>query len=189
MGGPVVSPTPHARSSVTTRPSTSSAASGHSRLRPLQLPTAFVQLASLVYSDEKPPTWQLIAELFHILLELSPTPAPLVPPTPAFYRMGHSGAASTSTLVMSPVPESALTLPHPHTTAFSLLRAILFTPKPAPTESFSAPVDPHAFIQSLHTCRNWATYAGTTFWVSCHPNNTIWKLVNVDINFVEAQVG
>jgi hypothetical protein len=84
-------------------------------------PRPFVQLASLMYSDKKPgdvPTRQLIVELFHILLELYPTPAPLLPPTPGFYGMGRSRAGSTSTLVMSPVPESAPTLPHPHTTAF-----------------------------------------------------------------------
>lgn len=159
-------------------------------------PRPFVQLASLMYSDKKPgdvPTRQLIVELFHILLELYPTPAPLLPPTPGFYRMGHSRAGSTSTLVMSPVPESAPTLPLPHTTAFSLLRAILLTPKPAPTESLSAPVDPHAFIQSLHTPRIYKVYLQELsdvcrdyFWVFCHPNNTIWKLDDVDINLVEA---
>jgi len=159
-------------------------------------PRPFVQLASLMYSDKKPgdvPTRQLIVELFHILLELYPTPAPLLPPTPGFYRMGHSRAGSTSTLVMSPVPESAPTLPHPHTTAFSLLRAILLTPKPAPTESLSAPVDPHAFIQSLHTPRIYKVYLQELsdvcrdyFWVFCHPSNAIWKLDDVDINLVEA---
>ena len=102
------------------------------------------------------------AEMFHTLLELSPTPTPLLPPTPAFYYMGHPHAVSTSTHVMSPVLEAAPTFPHPHTTAFSFVRAILLTPKPAPTESPSAPVDPHAFIQSLHTpriCFRFVTYA------------------------------
>ena len=67
-------------------------------------PPPFVQLASLMYSDKKLGdmlTRQLIAEMFHILLELSPTPARLLAPTPALYRMGHSCAVSTSTLVMS----------------------------------------------------------------------------------------
>ena len=90
------------------------------------------------------------------------------------------------------VSSSAPTVPHPHATAFSLLRAILLTPKPAPTESLSAPVDPHAFIQSLHTPRIYKVYLQELsdvcrdyFWDFCHPKNTIWKLGDVDINLVE----
>jgi len=117
-----------ARNSETTQFSTSVlVASTYSRPRrlgasPTFQPRPFDQLESLVYSDKKPgdaSTRQLIVKSFHIPLKLYPTPAPLLPLTPGSYRMGHSRTGSTSTLIMSPVPESAPTLPHLHTTAFS----------------------------------------------------------------------
>ena len=113
-------------------------------------PRPFIQLASLMYSDKKPrdvPTRQLIAELFHILLELYPTPGPLLPPITCTLPYGPRSCSVDLDGCHAP------TLPQPHTTAFSLLRAIILTPKLAPTECLSAKVDPHAFIQSLDTPR------------------------------------
>ena len=112
-------------------------------LRPaLQLSTA-IQLASLMYSDKKlgdVPTRQVIAELSHILFELYPIPAPLLPLTPTV--MATLAPRRPRHLSRLQSPESQSTLPHPYTTAFSLLRSILFTPKPAATESLSTPVGP-----------------------------------------------
>ncbi|KAG8895740.1 hypothetical protein FRB99_000375, partial [Tulasnella sp. 403] len=74
-------------------------------------------------------------------------------------------------------------LPAPHSSIFSLIRAILLTPKPAPCDSPSIPVDPRAFIASLHLPRIYKTYLQEMadvrreyFWIFCHPNNTIWDL-------------
>jgi hypothetical protein len=84
------------------------------------------------------------------------------------------------------------TLPAPHTTLFGLMRALLLTPAPLPSECPSAPISPHAFIESLRTPRIYKTYLQELsdvcrdyFWVFCHPGNTIWPLAKVDEAKVE----
>ncbi|QRV90145.1 GTPase-binding protein rid1 [Ceratobasidium sp. AG-Ba] len=142
------------------------------------VPTPFVQLVSLLYSDKKPGdicSRQLIVDMLLILFEIYPSAPPSVPPRPG------SAAGRTAT------PPPQYTLPAPHTTLYSLIRALLLTPAPLPSESPSAPVSPHAFIQSLHTPRIYKTYLQELsdvcrdyFWVFCHPQNTIWLLAKVD---------
>ena len=137
---------------------------------------------SLLYSDKKPgevATRQLIVELLLILFELyPPTSVPIKNPN----RPGMQGSSRAP----NPAP-STPTLPPPHTTFFSLIRALLLTPPPPPTESPASPVSPHAFIASLHTPRIFKTYLQELsdicrdyFWVFCHPNNTLWNLVDTD---------
>lgn len=138
-------------------------------------PTPFVQLVSLLYSDKKPGdvgTRQLIVELLLILFEVYPQDAP-------------SSSDSTDS-------SSSAQLPSPHTTFYSLIRALILTPAPAATESPASPVSPHAFIASLHTPRIYKTYLQELsdicrdyFWVFCHPNNTLWSLGDVDEGKVE----
>ena len=150
-------------------------------------PTPFVQLVSLLYSDKKPgevATRQLIVELLLILFELYP---PTSVPTKNPNRPGMQGSSRVS----SPAPNTP-TLPPPHTTFFSLIRALLLTPAPPPTESPASPVSPHAFIASLHTPRIFKTYLQELsdicrdyFWVFCHPNNTLWNLADTDEGKVE----
>lgn len=145
-------------------------------------PTPFVQLVSLLYSDKKPgevATRQLIVELLLILFDLYPSNAPSSKST------GHSDARGSP-------QSSSPTLPSPHTTFYSLIRALLLTPAPPPTESPAAPVSPHAFISSLHTPRIFKVYLQELsdicrdyFWVFCHPNNTLWNLNDVDEAKVE----
>jgi hypothetical protein len=73
-----------------------------------------------------------------------------------------------------------------------LIRALLLTPAPPPSESPASPVSPHAFIESLHRPRIYKTYLQELsdvcrdyFWVFCHPNNTVWNLEEVDEGKVE----
>src|ERR1700722_15617536 len=90
-------------------------------------PTPFVQLMSLLYSDKKPgdvATRQLIVELLLLLFELyPPSSLPSHSATPRF----RSYEASTL-----PATTHHIYLPSPHTTLFSLLRALLLTPAPPP---------------------------------------------------------
>ncbi|KAG8681233.1 hypothetical protein FRC08_015771 [Ceratobasidium sp. 394] len=154
-------------------------------------PTPFVQLMSLLYSDKKPGdicSRQLMVELILILFEIYPPP-PRPTPTPAHTR---TNSTSSPLLPSAPTPTPQYTLPAPHTTLYSLIRALLLTPAPLPSESPSAPVSPHAFIQSLHTQRIYKTYLQELsdvcrdyFWVFCHPANTIWALARVDEEKVE----
>ncbi|CAE7176245.1 unnamed protein product [Rhizoctonia solani] len=148
-------------------------------------PTPFVQLISLLYSDKKPGdicSRQLIVELLLILFEIYPSPT-----------RGRSNSSSTGTpLAAPPSPPPQYTLPAPHTTLYSLIRALLLTPAPLPSECPSAPVSPHAFIESLRTPRIYKTYLQELsdvcrdyFWVFCHPGNTIWLLSKVDEAKVE----
>lgn len=72
------------------------------------------------------------------------------------------------------------------------MRALLLTPRPAPSESPAAPVAPHAFIASLQTPRIYKNYLGEVadicrdyFWVFCHPQNAIWDLGVTDEAKVE----
>lgn len=148
-------------------------------------PTPFVQLISLLYSDKKPgdvATRQLIVDLLLILFEIYPTSS-LPSSGGRLRREAWESSGSSSNVV---------TLPVPHKTLFSLIRALLLTPAPPPTESPAAPVSPHAFIETLHRPRIYKSYLQELsdvcrdyFWVFCHPNNTVWNLSEVDERKVE----
>ncbi|KAH7884372.1 armadillo-type protein [Phlebopus sp. FC_14] len=148
-------------------------------------PTPFVQLVSLLYSDKKPgdvASRQLIVELLLILFDIYPSSS--LPATGGRPRR-EAWESSTS-------PSNVITLPAPHKTFFSLIRALLLTPAPPPTESPAAPVSPHAFIESLHRPRVYKSYLRELsdvcrdyFWVFCHPNNPVWNLAEVDEGRVE----
>jgi hypothetical protein len=161
-------------------------------------PTPFAQLVALLYSDKKPgevATRQLIVELLLLLFDLYPPSS--LPATGAKAVNGSllSGRArpreaweSQSSVVTS----NLITLPAPHKNFFSLVRALLLTPAPPPSESPGMPVSPHAFIESLHLPRIYKTYLQELsdicrdyFWVFCHPNNTIWVLSETNENSVE----
>ncbi|KAG5635721.1 hypothetical protein H0H81_010299 [Sphagnurus paluster] len=161
-------------------------------------PTPFVQLVALLYSDKKPgevATRQLIVDLLLILFELYPSYS-----LPSFGNSAYSSATGRARprreaweSETSPAGSSKLiTLPPPHKTLFSLIRALLLTPAPPPSESPAAPISPHAFIESLHLPRIYKTYLQELsdicrdyFWVFCHPNNTIWVLAETDEGKVE----
>lgn len=148
-------------------------------------PTPFVQLISLLYSDKKPgdvATRQLIVELLLILFEIYPASS-LPSSGGRLRREAWESSGSSSNII---------TLPVPHKNFFSLIRAVLLTPAPPPTESPAAPVSPHAFIESLHRPRIYKSYLQELsdvcrdyFWVFCHPNNTVWNLSEVDEGKVE----
>ena len=148
-------------------------------------PTPFVQLISLLYSDKKPgdvATRQLIVELLLILFEVYPASS-LPSSGGRVRREAWEPSGSSSNVVTFPVP---------HKNFFSLIRALLLTPAPPPTESPACPVSPHAFIESLHRPRIYKSYLQELsdvcrdyFWVFCHPNNTIWNLLEVDEGKVE----
>ncbi|KAG0706746.1 armadillo-type protein [Suillus ampliporus] len=149
-------------------------------------PTPFVQLVSLLYSDKKPgevATRQLIVELLLILFELYPSSSlPSTGSRPRREAWEPEGRSSSS----------LITLPAPHKNFYSLIRALLLTPAPPPTESPASPVSPHAFIESLHRPRIYKSYLQELsdvcrdyFWVFCHPNNTVWNLAEVDEDKVE----
>ncbi|KAJ8503524.1 hypothetical protein ONZ45_g10778 [Pleurotus djamor] len=150
-------------------------------------PTPFVQLMSLLYSDKKPgdvATRQLMVDLLLILFDLYP-PSSLPAMSGAPRREAWD---STADLAQSNV----ITLPAPHRNIFSLIRALLLTPAPPPSESPASPISPHAFIENLHKPRIYKTYllelsavCRDYFWVFCHPNNTIWILHEVDEGKVE----
>ncbi|KAI6024842.1 armadillo-type protein [Pisolithus microcarpus] len=147
-------------------------------------PTPYVQLVSLLYSDKKPgdvATRQLIVELLLILFEIYPSSS-----------LPSSGGRPRQEPWESGIPSNVISLPVPHKNLFSLVRALLLTPAPPPTESPAAPVSPHAFIESLHRPRIYKTYLQELsdvcrdyFWVFCHPNNTVWNLAEVDESKVE----
>ncbi|KAG5339822.1 hypothetical protein C0989_003504 [Termitomyces sp. Mn162] len=156
-------------------------------------PTPFAQLVSLLYSDKKPgdvATRQLIADLLLILFELYPASS-----LPSFAKGSSPGRARREAWETDSPPASSsklITLPSPHRNLFSLIRALLLTPAPPPSESPAAPVSPHAFIESLHLPRIYKTYLQELsdicrdyFWVFCHPNNTIWMLPETDEAKVE----
>ncbi|KAF8896485.1 armadillo-type protein [Infundibulicybe gibba] len=159
-------------------------------------PTPFVQLVALLYSDKKPgevATRQLIVDLLLILFELYPSSS-----LPAMVAGNSSSGRSRprreawETESTAPASSNLITLPAPHKTFYSLIRALLLTPAPPPSESPAAPVSPHAFIESLHRPRIYKTYLQELsdvcrdyFWVFCHPNNTIWVLSETDEGKVE----
>ncbi|PSS36748.1 hypothetical protein PHLCEN_2v1379 [Hermanssonia centrifuga] len=168
-------------------------------------PTPFTQLISLLYSDKKPGdigTRQLMIELIQILFELYPPSSlpsagsPLLH-TQSTVHISHNHARQTPwhntvTGGTLPQPSSLITLPAPHSTVFSLIRALLLIPAPPPSEDPHIPVSPHAFIEELHIPRIYKTYLQELndicrdyFWVFCHPNNTIWDLNETDEGKVE----
>ena len=153
-------------------------------------PSPFSQLFTLIYSDKKPgevATRHLIVEIIQLLFELFPPGSrPSLNESElrrALWDDQDPFAASSDTLV---------TLPHPHKSVFALFRSLLLTPAPRPTEAPEVPVTPHEFIDSLHKPRIYKAYLQELneicrdyFWVFCHPNNTIWNLVECDENKVE----
>ncbi|KAJ6520877.1 armadillo-type protein [Mycena vulgaris] len=153
-------------------------------------PTPFVQLVALLYSDKKPgevATRQLIVDLLLILFELYPSSS-----LPALGGRPHPRREAWETASTAPASSNLITLPAPHKSFFALIRALLLTPAPPPSESPAAPISPHAFIESLHRPRIYKTYLQELsdvcrdyFWVFCHPNNTIWILSETDEGRVE----
>ncbi|KAJ6624077.1 armadillo-type protein [Mycena sp. CBHHK59/15] len=153
-------------------------------------PTPFVQLVALLYSDKKPgevATRQLIVDLLIILFELYPTSS-----LPSLGSRTYPRREAWETASTTPTSSNLITLPAPHKSFYSLIRALLLTPAPPPSESPAAPISPHAFIESLHRPRIYKTYLQELsdvcrdyFWVFCHPNNTIWILSETDEGRVE----
>ncbi|KIY43968.1 hypothetical protein FISHEDRAFT_52044 [Fistulina hepatica ATCC 64428] len=150
-------------------------------------PTPFDKLVALLYSDKRPgdiSTRQLIVELLLILFDLYPASA----------LPGVGAVRSPRREIWDVVSTSSnvITLPSPHRTFYSLIRALLLTPAPPPAEAPGVPISPHAFIESLHQPRIYKTYLQELsdvcrdyFWVFCHPNNTIWILSKIDEARVE----
>jgi hypothetical protein len=147
-------------------------------------PTPFVQLVSLLYSDKKPgdvATRQLIVDLLIILFDLYPPSS-----------LPSIGSVPPRREVWETAPRHTITLPHPHQTLYSLLRALLLTPAPRAAEAPEVPLSAHEFIDALHRPRIYKSYLQELsdicrdyFWVFCHPNNTIWVLADVDEARVE----
>ncbi|KAG9002492.1 hypothetical protein FRB90_011374 [Tulasnella sp. 427] len=164
-------------------------------------PTPFAQLVRLLYSDKKPgdiASRQLIVDLILILYELYS--GPRQPADTGAVGRGTNWEGKNSGHVIPPARPTVFSkpnapppaLPAPHSSIFGLIRAILLTPRPAPSESPSIPVDPHAFIAELHKPRIYKTYLQELsdvrrdyFWVFCHPNNTFWDLNHTDEEKVE----
>lgn len=161
-------------------------------------PTPFAQLVTLLYSDKRPGevgTKQLIIELILLMFDLYPLSSlpssGSIPPNVAFTQT-HGRSRSAPWEVTPCGPSSLVTLPIPHATTFSLVRSLLLTPAPPPSEDPRIPVSPHAFIEELHVPRIYKTYLQELndicrdyFWVFCHPNNTIWNLDDTDEDKVE----
>jgi len=154
-------------------------------------PSPFSQLITLIYSDKKPGevgTRQLIVEIIQLLFDLFPTGS-----LPGFNEQDRRrGLWDDQDSLAAPTHNSLVTLPHPHKNVFTLIRSLLLTPAPRPAEAPEVPVTPHEFIDSLHKPRVFKTYLQELsdvcrdyFWVFCHPNNTIWNLVECDETKVE----
>jgi hypothetical protein len=149
---------------------------------------------ALLYSDKKPgdiATRLLIVDLLLILFELYPPSSLPANGNPSSGRP-NTRREAWDTRLTTPSSSGLITLPSPHRTLFSLIRALLLTPAPPPSESPGVPISPHAFIESLHRPRIYKTYLGELsdvcrdyFWVFCHPNNTIWLLAEIDEGCVE----
>ncbi|GJE96199.1 hypothetical protein PsYK624_123930 [Phanerochaete sordida] len=159
-------------------------------------PTPFQSLVSLLYSDKRPGevgSRQLIVELLLLLFELYPPSSLPGGASPALSGGPRSHGRSLSVpWEVAPGPSSLVTLPAPHATTFSLVRSLLLTPAPPPSDDPRVPVSPHAFIEELHVPRIYKTYLQELndvcrdyFWVFCHPNNTIWSLEETDEDKVE----
>ena len=155
-------------------------------------PMPFVQLVSLLYSDKRPgdvATRQLIVELLLNLFDLYPSTAL---PSGSGNGPYPNRAQRYEAWEEDKDAPASVTLPAPHRSFFSLIRALLLTPAPLPSESPAVPISPHAFIESLHRPRIYKTYLQELsdicrdyFWVFCHPNNTIWVLSETDQGRVE----
>ncbi|KAH9957444.1 armadillo-type protein [Russula dissimulans] len=147
-------------------------------------PIPFVQLVTLLYSDKKPgdvASRQLIVELLMILFDLYPPSS-----------LPSAGSVPPRREVWETSPRHTITLPYPHQTLFSFLRALLLTPAPRAAEAPEVPLSPHEFIDALHRPRIYRTYLQELsdtcrdyFWIFCHPNNTIWVLSETDEARVE----
>ncbi|RPD74973.1 hypothetical protein L226DRAFT_553062 [Lentinus tigrinus ALCF2SS1-7] len=169
----------------------STSAIGCSALRSY-CPAPFDKLVLLLYSDKKPgdvPTRQLMVELLLGLFDLYPTSS-----LPSSGSPSHSRSRSVpwELSAASPASSNLIVLPRPHSTLFSLMKSLLLTPAPPPSENPGTPVEPHAFIEELHRPRIYKTYLQELsdicrdyFWVFCHPSNTIWELNETDEAKVE----
>ncbi|KAI9061130.1 hypothetical protein FKP32DRAFT_1594809 [Trametes sanguinea] len=161
-------------------------------------PSPWDKLVILLYSDKRPgevATRQLIVELLLSLFELYPLGSLPSNGSPSTGLTTHSRSRSvpwelsTTSLTAS---SNLITLPRPHQTLFSLLKSLLLTRAPPPSESPGTPIEPHAFIEELHRPRIYKTYLQEMndvcrdyFWVFCHPSNTIWDLSETDEAKVE----
>lgn len=132
-------------------------------------------------------TRQLIVDLLLILFDLYPSSS-----LPSSMGRAHTRHQEIWESEPSTTNSSLVTLPSPHANVYSLIRALLLTPAPPPSESPASPISPHAFIESLHRPRIYKTYLQELsdvcrdyFWVFCHPNNTIWVLGETDEGRVE----
>ena len=154
-------------------------------------PSPFSQLVTLLYSDKKPgevTTRHLIVELIQLLFDLFPAGS-----LPSFNEQERRRELWDDQDSFSASTQSNLvTLPHPHKSAFALLRSLLLTPAPRPVEAPEVPVTPHEFINNLHKPRVYKAYLQELsdvcrdyFWVFCHPNNSIWNLAECDETKVE----
>lgn len=155
---------------------------------------------TLLYSDKKPgevSTRQLIVELLLTLFDLYPPSS--LPALGNVSSMPYTHTRSRSVpweneavRPGSSTNNNLITLPAPHTSLFSLIRELLLTPAPPSAEAPETTVEPHAFIEELHQPRIYKTYLQELsdvcrdyFWVFCHPNNTIWNLLETDEAKVE----
>ncbi|KAI0635582.1 armadillo-type protein [Trametes polyzona] len=161
-------------------------------------PAPFDKLVTLLYSDKRPgevATRQLIVELLLSLFDLYPLGSLPSSGSPTAGLTTHSRSRSVPWELSSTslaTSSSLITLPRPHQTLFSLLKALLLTRAPPPSEAPGTPIEPHAFIEELHRPRIYKTYLQEMsdicrdyFWVFCHPSNTIWDLSETDEAKVE----
>lgn len=159
-------------------------------------PEPFASLMALLYSDKKPGevgTRQLIVDLLLSLFDLYPPSS--LPGTGASTSMSYATHARTRSApweTETRAGPSFITLPVPQTSLFSFMRELLLTPAPPSAEAPETAVEPHAFIEELHRPRIYKTYLQELndvcrdyFWVFCHPNNTIWNLLETDEAKVE----
>ncbi|KAJ7852060.1 armadillo-type protein [Mycena olivaceomarginata] len=137
-------------------------------------PTPFVQLVALLYSDKKPgdvATRQLMVDLLLTLFELYPSSS-----LPALGARPYPRREAWETASTAPASSNLITFPAPHKNFYSLIRALLLTPR-APAVRVAR--DTHLPARELSdVCRDY-------FWVFCHPNNTIWILSETDEGRVE----
>ncbi|KAI0661800.1 armadillo-type protein [Cubamyces menziesii] len=161
-------------------------------------PAPFDKLVTLLYSDKRPgevATRQLIVELLLSLFDLYPLGSLPSTGSPTAGLTSHSRSRSVPWELSSTnltASSNLITLPRPHQTLFSLLKSLLLTRAPPPSEAPGTPIEPHAFIEELHRPRIYKTYLQEMsdvcrdyFWVFCHPSNTIWDLSETDEAKVE----
>lgn len=154
-------------------------------------PSPFSQFITLIYSDKKPgevASRHLIVELIQLLFDLFQTGS-----LPSFNENERRREQWDDQEPFVPSAQSSLiTLPYPHKSVFTLVRSLLLTPAPRAAEAPEVTVEPHEFIGNLHKPRIFKAYLQELsdicrdyFWVFCHPNNTIWNLVECDEGKVE----